>query len=319
MHRKVTIVGSGNVGATTAHWIASQGVADIVLIDIIEGVPQGKGLDLLQSMPIAKRDISVLGTENYADTAKSDIVVITAGMPRKPGMSRDELLDTNFKIMRDVVGRVVSYSPNCILVIVSNPLDAMAHAAYKISGFPRNRVIGMAGVLDCARFRTFIAQELKVSVEDVTAFVLGGHGDTMVPLPRCSTVAGIPITELLDGPTVARLVQRTRDGGAEIVKYLKTGSAYYAPGAAVAEMVAAILGDRHKVLPCAAYLDGEYGVHGIFMGVPCKLGEAGIEQILEIKLTKQEQAEFDKSVNAVRALVAVIDGQLVEAVTSRAA
>jgi len=319
MHRKVTIVGSGNVGATTAHWIASQGVADIVLIDIIEGVPQGKGLDLLQSMPIAKRDISVLGTENYADTAKSDIVVITAGMPRKPGMSRDELLDTNFKIMRDVVGRVVSYSPNCILVIVSNPLDAMAHAAYKISGFPRNRVIGMAGVLDCARFRTFIAQELKVSVEDVTAFVLGGHGDTMVPLPRCSTVGGIPITELLDGPTVARLVQRTRDGGAEIVKYLKTGSAYYAPGAAVAEMVAAILGDRHKVLPCAAYLDGEYGVHGIFMGVPCKLGEAGIEQILEIKLTKQEQAEFDKSVNAVRALVAVIDGQLVEAVTSRAA
>jgi len=319
MHRKVTIVGSGNVGATTAHWIASQGVADIVLIDIIEGVPQGKGLDLLQSMPIAKRDISVLGTENYADTAKSDIVVITAGMPRKPGMSRDELLDTNFKIMRDVVGRVVSYSPNCILVIVSNPLDAMAHAAYKISGFPRNRVIGMAGVLDCARFRTFIAQELKVSVEDVTAFVLGGHGDTMVPLPRCSTVAGIPITELLDGPTVARLVQRARDGGAEIVKYLKTGSAYYAPGAAVAEMVAAILGDRHKVLPCAAYLDGEYGVHGIFMGVPCKLGEAGIEQILEIKLTKQEQAEFDKSVNAVRALVAVIDGQLVEAVTSRAA
>jgi malate dehydrogenase len=319
MHRKVTIVGSGNVGATTAHWIASQGLADIVLVDIIEGVPEGKGLDLLEAMPIARRDISVLGSENYADTAKSDIVIITAGVPRKPGMSRDELLDTNLKIMRDVVGRVVAYSPNCILLIVSNPLDAMAHAAYKISGFPRSRVIGIAGVLDCARFRTFIAQELKVSVEDVAAFVLGGHGDTMVPLARLSAVAGIPITELLDGPTIARLVQRTRDGGAQIVKYLKTGSAYYAPGAAVAEMVGAILGDRHKVLPCAAYLDGEYGVHGIFMGVPCKLGESGIEKILEIQLTKQEKAEFDKSVNAVKALVGVIEAQLVEALPNRAA
>ena len=318
MHKKVTIVGSGNVGATTAHWIASQGLADIVLVDIIEGVPEGKGLDLLEAMPIARKDISVLGTESYSDTANSDIVVITAGVPRKPGMSRDQLLDTNFKIMRDVVGEVVSYSPNCILIIVSNPLDAMAHAAYKISGFPRNRVMGMAGVLDSARFRAFIAQELKVSVEDVTAFVLGGHGDSMVPLPRCSAVAGIPITELLDAPTIARLVQRTRDGGAEIVKYLKTGSAYYAPGAAVAEMVGAILGDRHKILPCAAYLEGEYGVHGLFMGVPCKLGECGIEQIMEIKLTKQEQVEFEKSASAVKELVAAIDAQLVEAFPSLA-
>lgn len=310
MHKKVTIVGSGNVGATTAHWIASQGLADIVLVDIIEGVPEGKGLDLLEAMPIAGRDVAVLGTESYADTVNSDIVVIAAGVPRKPGMSRDELLNTNFKIMRDVVGKVVPQSPNCILLIVSNPLDAMAHAAYKISGFARNRVIGMAGVLDSARFRAFIAQELKVSVENVTAFVLGGHGDTMVPLSRYSTVAGIPVTELLDAATIARLVQRTRDGGAEIVKYLKTGSAYYAPGAAVAEMVGAILLDKNKILPCAAYLEGEYGVHGLFIGVPCKLGEGGIKQIMEIKLTDQEQVEFEKSASAVKELVEVIEAQL---------
>ena len=237
MRKKVTVVGSGNVGATAAHWLASKEHADVVLIDIIEGVPQGKGLDLLQAMPIEKRDSYVLGTNDYADTANSDIVVITAGIPRKPGMSRDDLLNTNYKIMSDVVGKVVQYSPNCILIIVSNPLDAMAQAAYKLSGFSRNRVIGMAGILDSARFRAFIARELDVSVENVTAFVLGGHGDTMVPLPRYSTVAGIPITELMDKETIERLVQRTRDGGAEIVKHLKTGSAYYAPSAAVAEMV----------------------------------------------------------------------------------
>jgi malate dehydrogenase len=310
MHEKVTIVGSGNVGATTAHWIASKGLADIVLIDVIEGVPEGKGLDLLEAMPIERRDVTVLGTESYTDTANSDIVVITAGVARKPGMSRDDLLNINYKIMQDVVGKVVPHSPNCILIIVSNPLDAMAHAAYKMSVFPRHRVIGMAGVLDSARFRTFVAQELKVSVEDVTAFVLGGHGDTMVPLPRYSTVAGIPITELLDAATIGRLVQRTRDGGAEIVKYLKTGSAYYAPGAAVAEMVEAILRDKKKILPCAAYLEGEYGIRGLFMGVPCKLGEGGIEQILEIKLTEQEQAEFEKSASAVRGLVTVIEAQM---------
>jgi malate dehydrogenase len=306
MRKKVTVVGSGNVGATTAHWIASKELADVVLVDIIEGVPQGKGLDLLEAMPIEKRDVHVMGTNDYADTANSDIVVITAGIPRKPGMSRDDLLNTNFKIMQDVVGKCIAHSPNCILIVVSNPLDAMAQAAYKISKFSRNRVIGMAGVLDSARFRTFIAEELKVSVENVTAFVLGGHGDTMVPLARYSTVAGIPITELMDKTTLDRLVQRTRDGGAEIVKYLKTGSAYYAPSAAATEMVEAILKDKKKILPCAAYLEGEYGIKGLFVGVPCKLGERGLEQIIEIKLTPEEQAALQKSADAVKELVAVI-------------
>ena len=306
MRKKVTIVGSGNVGATAAHWIASKELADVVLIDIIEGVPQGKGLDLLEAMPIEKRDSHVLGTNDYGDTAKSDIVVITAGIPRKPGMSRDDLLNTNYKIMADVVGKVVANSPDCILIIVSNPLDAMAQTAYKLSKFPRERVIGMAGVLDSARFRAFIAEELKVSVENVTAFVLGGHGDTMVPLPRYSTVAGIPITELMSKETIDRLVKRTRDGGAEIVKYLKTGSAYYAPSAAVTEMVEAILKDKKKILPCAAYLDGEYGIKGLFVGVPCKLGEKGLEEIIQIKLTSEEQAALQKSADSVKELVAVI-------------
>jgi len=306
MRKKVTIVGSGNVGATAAHWIAAKELADVVLIDIIEGVPQGKGLDLLEAMPIEKRDSQVLGTNDYALTAKSDIVVITAGIPRKPGMSRDDLLNTNYKIMADVVGKVVAHSPDCILIIVSNPLDAMCQAAYKLSKFPRERVIGMAGVLDSARFRAFIAAELKVSVENVTAFVLGGHGDTMVPLPRYSTVAGIPITELMSKETIDRLVQRTRDGGAEIVKYLKTGSAYYAPSAAVAEMVEAILKDKKKILPCAAYLEGEYGIQGLFVGVPCKLGEKGLEEIIQIKLTPEEQAGLKKSADAVKELVQVI-------------
>jgi malate dehydrogenase len=306
MRNKVTVVGSGNVGATGAHWIAAKELADVVLIDILEGVPQGKSLDLLEAMPIEKKDSHVLGTNDYADTANSDIVVITAGVPRKPGMSRDDLLNTNHKIMKDVVAKVVQYSPNCILIIVSNPLDAMAQAAYKMSGLPRERVIGMAGVLDSSRFRTFIAEELKVSVENVTAFVLGGHGDTMVPLARYSTVAGIPITELMDAQTIERLVQRTRDGGAEIVKYLKTGSAYYAPSAAFTEMVEAILKDKKKILPCAAYLNGEYGIKGLFVGVPCKLGEKGIEQIIEIKLSADEQEALEKSAGAVKELVAVI-------------
>jgi len=306
MRKKVTIVGSGNVGATAAHWIASKELANVVLIDIVEGVPQGKGLDLLEAMPIEKRDSHVIGTQDYADTANSDIVVITAGVPRKPGMSRDDLLNINHKIMRDVVSQAVKHSPHCILIIVSNPLDAMAQAAYKMSGFPRERVIGMAGVLDSSRFRTFIAQELNVSVENVTAFVLGGHGDTMVPLARYSTVAGIPITELMDEATLERLIQRTRDGGAEIVKYLKTGSAYYAPSAAVTEMVEAILKDKKKILPCAAYLEGEYGVHGLYVGVPVKLGAKGIEQIIEIKLTHEEKAQLDRSVASVKELVAVI-------------
>ncbi len=306
MRKKISIVGSGNVGATAAHWIASKELGDVVLIDILEGIPEGKGLDLLEAMPIEKRDSFVLGTNDYRDTANSDIVVITAGIPRKPGMSRDDLLNTNYKIMQDVVGKVVANSPNCIMIIVSNPLDAMAQAAYKISKFSRNRVIGMAGVLDSSRFRAFIAAELKVSVENVTAFVLGGHGDTMVPLPRYSTVAGIPITELMDKATIDRLVQRTRDGGAEIVKLLKTGSAYYAPSAAVCEMVEAILKDKKKILPCAAYLEGEYGIKGLFVGVPCKLGERGIEDVIEIKLTPEEDAALRKSAGAVEELVHVI-------------
>jgi malate dehydrogenase len=307
MRNKVTIVGSGNVGATAAHWIAAKELADVVLIDIIEGVPQGKGLDLLQAMPIEKRDAHTTGTQDYAQTANSDIVVITAGVPRKPGMSRDDLLNINYKIMSDVVGKVVQYSPNCILIIVSNPLDAMAQTAYKLSKFPRERVIGMAGILDSARFRAFIAMELNVSVENINAFVLGGHGDTMVPLPRYSTVAGIPVTELIPKEKLDKIVQRTRDGGAEIVKYLKTGSAYYAPSAAVAEMVEAIFRDKKKILPCAAYLQGEYGVNGCFVGVPVKLGAKGIEQIIEIKLTPEEQAAFNKSAASVKELCAVIN------------
>ena len=306
MRKKVTIVGAGNVGATAAHWIASKELADVVLIDVVEGVPQGKGLDLLEAMPIEKRDCHIIGTNDYADTADSDIVVITAGIPRKPGMSRDDLLQTNYKIMSDVVGKVTAHSPNCILIIVSNPLDAMAQAAFRQAKFNRERVIGMAGVLDSARFRTFIADELKVSVENVTAFVLGGHGDTMVPLPRYSTVAGIPITELIAKDRLDAIVQRTRDGGAEIVKYLKTGSAYYAPSAAAVEMVEAILKDKKKILPCAAYLEGEYGIRGYYIGVPCKLGTRGIEQIIEIKLTPEEDAALKKSAAAVEELCAVI-------------
>ena len=306
MRKKVTIVGSGNVGATAAHWIAGKELADVVLIDVLDGIPQGKGLDLLEAMPIEKRDCRVIGTNDYADTANSDIVVITAGVARKPGMSRDDLLNTNFKIMQDVVGKVITHSPNCILIVVSNPLDAMAQAAYKLSKFSRNRVIGMAGILDSARFRTFIAEELKVSVENVTAFVLGGHGDTMVPLPRYSTVAGIPITELIAKEKLDAIVQRTRDGGAEIVKYLKTGSAYYAPSAATTEMVEAVLKDKKKILPCAVYLEGEYGIKGLFVGVPCKLGASGLEKIIEIKLTDEEQAALRKSADAVTELVRVI-------------
>jgi malate dehydrogenase len=306
MRKKVSIVGAGNVGATAAHWIASKELADVVLIDVVEGIPQGKALDLLEAMPIEKRDVSVIGANDYAATANSDIVVITAGIPRKPGMSRDDLLHTNFKIMSDVVQKVVAQSPESILIIVSNPLDAMAQAAFRQAGFNRERVIGMAGVLDSARFRTFIAEELNVSVENVTAFVLGGHGDTMVPLARYSTVAGIPITELIEPTRLESIIQRTRDGGAEIVKHLKTGSAFYAPSAAATEMVEAILKDKKKILPCAAYLTGEYGIDGFYIGVPCKLGAAGLEKIIEIKLTPEEDAALKKSAEAVKELCAVI-------------
>jgi len=306
MRKKITVVGAGNVGATAAHWLAAKELGDVVLIDIMEGIPQGKALDLLQAMPVEKRDSTITGTNDYADTANSDIVIITAGIPRKPGMSRDDLLNTNYKIMQDVVGKVIKYSPNCIIIVVSNPLDAMAQAAFKLSGFCRNRVLGMAGILDSARFRTFIAQELNVSVENVTAFVLGGHGDTMVPLPRYSTVAGIPITELIEPTKLQAIVQRTRDGGAEIVKHLKTGSAYYAPSAAAVEMVEAILKDKKKIVPCAVHLEGEYGISGLFVGVPVKLGANGMEEIIQIKLTAEEQAALNKSAASVKELITVI-------------
>ena len=306
MRKKVTVVGAGNVGANCALRIADQELADVVLVDVVEGIPQGKGLDLLESGPVQGYDVSVTGSNDYAPTENSDIAIITAGFPRKPGMSRDDLLNTNYKIMQSVVENVVKYSPNCFLIVVSNPLDAMAQAAYKLSGFPRNRVIGMAGVLDSARFRAFIAQELNVSVENVTAFVLGGHGDTMVPLARYSTVAGIPITELMDQATLDRLIQRTRDGGAEIVKYLKTGSAFFAPSRSAMEMVEAILKDKKKILPCAVHLEGEYGIRGLFVGVPAKLGANGVEKVIEIKLTAEESAALKKSAEAVKELVAVI-------------
>jgi len=306
MRNKVTVVGAGNVGATTAHWLAARELADIVLTDVVEGVPQGKGLDLRQATPIIGSDVAVTGANSYESTANSDVVVITAGFPRKPGMSRDDLLKKNYEVIQATVEKVVTYSPDAILVLVTNPLDAMAQAAFRLSRFSRNRVIGMAGVLDSARFATFIAMELNVSVENVNAFVLGGHGDTMVPLPRYTTVAGIPITELMDAATIDRLVQRTRDGGAEIVQLLKTGSAYYAPSAAAVEMVECILKDKKKILPCAAFLEGEYGIHGVFVGVPCKLGARGIEDVIQVKLSPEEHAALQRSADAVRELTAVI-------------
>src|SRR5215510_7187796 len=303
--RKVTVVGAGNVGATAGQRIVDKELADVVLIDIIEGVPQGKALDLAESAPIEGYDCRLSGTNNYKDTANSDIVVITAGVPRKPGMSRDDLLKTNYGIVKGVTEQVVQNSPNCIIVVVSNPLDAMVQTAFRISKFPKQRVIGMAGVLDSARFRTFIGMELNVSVDNIHAFVLGGHGDTMVPLPRYSTVAGIPITELLPKETIDRIVQRTRDGGAEIVRYLNT-SAWYAPSSAIVEMVDAILNDRKKILPCAAFLEGEYGINGLYVGVPVKLGAKGIEQVIEISLTLEERAALQKSAAAVKELVDII-------------
>lgn len=304
--KKVTVVGAGNVGATTALWLAARELADVVLTDVVEGVPQGKGLDLLEAMPIVDCDVNVTGANDYAPSANSDIVVITAGFPRQPGMSRDDLLKKNHAVVAATVEKVVALSPNSILILVTNPLDAMAQAAFRLSKFSRNRVIGMAGALDSARFASFIAAELNVSVENVNAFVLGGHGDTMVPLPRFSTVAGIPITELMAEETIARLVRRTRDGGAEIVKHLKTGSAFYAPSAAVAAMVEAIVKDKKKIFPCAAYLEGEYGIEGVFVGVPCKLGARGIEDVVQVRLTANEQAELKRSAEAVRSLVAAI-------------
>jgi malate dehydrogenase len=306
MNRKVTVVGAGNVGATLAQRIADRELADVVLIDIIEGMPQGKGLDMRQANPVEGSDSRVIGTNDYAETAGSEVVVITAGIARKPGMSRDDLLNTNFKIVKECTENVVRHSPNAVLVVVSNPLDAMAQVAYKVSGFPKRRVFGMAGVLDSARMRTFIAMELGVSVENVSAFVLGGHGDTMVPLPRYSTVAGVPITELLPPDRVEAIVKRTAGGGAEIVGLLKTGSAYYAPSSATAEMVDAVLKDKHKILPCACYLEGEFGITGLYVGVPAQLGAPGVEKIWEIKLTDTERAALHKSAAAVKELVGVL-------------
>jgi len=303
MRPKVTVVGAGNVGATVAQYVVERELADVVLTDVIDGLPQGKALDLLEAGPVHDYDCRLTGANDYKATADSDIVVITAGLARKPGMSRDDLLMKNAEIMRGVTQEVVRQSPNSILIVVTNPLDAMAQLAWKVSGLPRERVIGMAGILDSARFRAFIAMELSVSVENVTAFVLGGHGDTMVPLPRYSTVAGIPITELLSKERIDAIVQRTRDGGAEIVNLLKAGSAYYAPGASVVLMVEAILRDKKKIVPCAVYLDGEYGVKGLFVGVPVKLGRAGVEQIIQIKLLPNEEAELKRSAAAVKELV----------------
>jgi malate dehydrogenase len=306
MRKKISIVGAGNVGASCAHWIMAKELADVVLIDVVEGIPQGKALDLSQAIPIERSDVHITGTNDYADTADSDIVIITAGIPRKPGMSRDDLLHTNFKIMSDVVSKVVTYSPETVLIVVSNPLDAMVQTAYRQSGFNRERVLGMAGILDSGRFKSFIAQELNVSVHNMSCLVLGGHGDTMVPLVGHTTVAGIPITELLSKERIDAIVQRTRDGGAEIVKHLKTGSAYYAPSAAAVEMAEAILKDKKKILPCAAYLEGEYGISGYYIGVPCKLGAGGLEQIIEIKLSPEEDAALKRSAAAVKELCAVI-------------
>jgi malate dehydrogenase len=309
MRKKITVIGGGNVGANCALRIAGKELADVVLVDVVEGVPQGKALDILQSGPVEGYDVEVAGSNDYAPTANSDIVIITAGLARKPGMSRDDLLIANTAIMKDATSKAVAVSPNAILIIVSNPLDAMCQVAYSVSGFPKERVVGMAGVLDTARFRTFIAAELQVSVENVTAVVLGGHGDTMVPLVRLSSVAGIPLTELLSEEKLKELVTRTQNGGAEIVKHLKTGSAYYAPSAAAVEMAESIIKDKKKVLPCAAYLEGEYGVHGLFVGVPVKLGAKGIEKIYEIKLSAEETAMLHKSAAAVKELVDVIEAQ----------
>ena len=310
MRKKVTVVGGGNVGATTAQRLVDSGLADIVLTDILDGVPTGKALDMLESAPISGSSVSAkgisTGTGDYKETENSDIVVITAGFPRKAGMSRDDLLKANYEVIKGVVEPIVKLSSEAILIIVTNPLDVMTQAAFKISGFPKHRVMGMAGVLDSARMAAFISMELNVSVENISCFVLGGHGDDMVPLPRYSTVAGIPLPDLLPKERVEAIVQRTRKGGGEIVNYLKTGSAYYAPSAAAFAMCEAILKDKKKIMPCAAYLDGEYGVKGLFVGVPCKLGARGIEQIVEIKLTAEEKAALEKSSASVRELVGIL-------------
>jgi malate dehydrogenase len=311
---KITIIGAGNVGATCAHWCAAAELGDVILLDVpqTENMPKGKALDLMQASPIIGFDSRLLGTTDYADTANSDVVVITAGIARKPGMSRDDLLSTNAKIVTSVAEQVKSSSPNAVVIVVSNPLDAMVQRAFQVLGFPSNRVIGQAGVLDTARFRAFLAMELNVSVEDISAMLMGGHGDTMVPISSCTSVGGIPVTQLIAPERLAEIVQRTRDGGAEIVSLLKTGSAYYAPAAATAQMVEAVVRDKKRLIPCAAYCDKEYGVGGYYVGVPCVLGSQGVERIISLTLTDSEKAAFQKSVDAVKSLVATM-GQLLAA------
>ncbi len=310
--KKVTIVGSGNVGATAAFLAAQKELANIVLLDVVDGVPQGKALDMYEASPIQGYNTHLIGTQDYADTAGSDVVVITAGLARKPGMSREDLLSSNVRIVRDVTRNVVRHSPDCILIVVTNPLDAMVYTAKQISGFPRSRILGMAGVLDSARMRSFIADALDVSIGDVSAFVLGGHGDTMVPLTRYATVAGIPLHELLPEKEIRAICERTAAGGAEIVRLLKTGSAYYAPGAAIVAMLESILRDQNHIMPCAAFLQGEYGIDGYFMGVPCKLGGGGMEAVVELDLTKEEQAKLQASLRSVRALTQEVDALLAQ-------
>ncbi|MGQ9618060.1 MAG: malate dehydrogenase [Candidatus Aminicenantia bacterium] len=313
MRPKISVIGAGYVGATTAQRLVEAELGDVVLLDVVEGIPQGKSLDMLQSGPVYGFDTSVIGTQDYKDTANSDIVVITAGFPRKPGMSRDDLLFKNFEIVKPVTEKVIKYSPNCIIIVVTNPLDAMTYVAYRVSGFPKNRVMGMAGILDSSRFSTFLAMELNVSVENIQAMVLGGHGDEMVPLPSYTTVAGIPVTDFISKERLSALIERTRKGGGEIVALLgKAGipgapsSAYYTPSAAVHLMVEAILKDKKKILPCSAYVEGEYGISETFLGVPVKLGANGIEQIIEVKLTPEEKSALEKSANAVKTLIALM-------------
>lgn len=303
---KVSIIGAGNVGATAAHWIASKELADVVLVDVAEGIPQGKALDLLQAGPVEDFDVKIMGSNDYGPTENSDIVVITAGLPRKPGMSRDDLLKTNAGIVTQVTEQVCKYSPNSILLVVSNPLDAMAYVAKKVSGFSRNRVIGMAGVLDSARFCTFVAEAAGVSVEDVHGFVYGGHGDTMVPMTRYCSISGVPLEKFLTAEKIQQIVERTKNGGAEIVNYLKSGSAYYAPSASVVQMVEAIIKDKKRVLPCAVWLQGEYGLKDLFVGVLAKLGSSGIEQVIELDLNETEKAGLQKSADSVRSLMDVL-------------
>ena len=304
---KITIIGAGNVGATCAHWAAAKELGDIVLLDIVEGMPQGKGLDLLQASPVERFDANIIGTNSYDDTRGSDIVIITSGIARKPGMSRDDLMSTNMKIVREVSEQAAKASPDAVYIIVSNPLDAMVQTCWKASGLPTNRIVGQAGVLDTARYRAFLAMELNCSVEDIVAVLMGGHGDDMVPLPRYTSVAGIPVTELIAKDKLDAIVQRTRDGGAEIVKLLKTGSAYYAPAAATVQMAEAIIKDKKRILPCAAYCKSEYGVGGYFVGVPCMLGAGGVEKVIELKLDAEERKLFDASVAHVKELVAWVE------------